>query len=126
MLADRQAESIPEFERVIALKPDFYGAYHNLAVALSNIGRAEESLPHFQAALRLGGGAQAPVHGNYAAALAKLGRYDEAIAEAQAAVRIDPGYAWAREQVLAYTNERERRLSATNGGAPDTSPHTSL
>jgi tetratricopeptide (TPR) repeat protein len=107
MLADRQAESIPEFERVIALKPDFYGAYHNLAVALSNIGRAEESLPHFRTALRLGG-AQAPVHGDHAAALAKLGRYDEAIAEAQAALRIDPGYALAREQVFAYTSERER------------------
>lgn len=108
MLSNRPQESIPEFERVIALKPDFYGAYHNLAVALSNCDRAQESIAYFQAALRLGG-SQAPVHSNHAAALAKLGRYDEAIAEAQTAVRIDPGYAWAREQVLTYTRERELR-----------------
>lgn len=42
--ADRFAEAVPSFERVLALKPQFSKAYHLLGVALDRAGRREEAV----------------------------------------------------------------------------------
>lgn len=115
MLSNRQAESIPAYQKVVALRPDFHGAHHNLAVALSNAGKVEESLSHFQTALRLDD-RLAPIHVNYAAALAKLGRYDEALAAVQAALRIDPANERAREQAAGYERQKQQALKGAEQG----------
>jgi len=112
MLSGDEAASIPEYKKVTELRPAFFGAFHNLAVALCNTGREEESLQYYEAALRLDGG-QAPVHSGYATALAKLGRYAEAEAAALAALRIDPSNARAREQALDYARELQKQQAAT-------------
>jgi tetratricopeptide (TPR) repeat protein len=50
---NRSLEAITEFERALALKPDFADAHNNLAVALSQLGRLPEAIAACEAALRI-------------------------------------------------------------------------
>lgn len=46
-------EGIVQYERAIAIKPDFAEAHCNLGVALAKQGRLEEAIPHFREAISI-------------------------------------------------------------------------
>jgi Flp pilus assembly protein TadD len=45
-------EAIRQYERALALRPDYSEAHHNLGVALQKEGRTEEARVQFEAAPR--------------------------------------------------------------------------
>ena len=87
--------------------PTSWLAHNDLGQAILDAGRAEESLAHFEAALRLTPGEPKPEN-NYALALAAAGRVGEAAAHFRRALELDPDYADARANLgslLAQTGE---------------------
>jgi tetratricopeptide (TPR) repeat protein len=72
----------------VAKRPDNRLARYNYGLALYLAGRAAESVPEFEAAIRLRAGVDdQPEHNNLAAALIKLGRNREALPHYEAAMR---------------------------------------
>jgi tetratricopeptide (TPR) repeat protein len=80
--------AIERFQESLRLAPGFADAHNNLGSALGMMGRDEEAVVHFRAALR--GMETAGIRYNLAYTLAKLGRTEEAIGEYEAALRLDP------------------------------------
>jgi tetratricopeptide (TPR) repeat protein len=80
--------AIERFQEALRLAPGFADAHNNLGSALGVMGRDEEAVIHFRAALR--GMETTGIRYNLAYTLAKLGRTEEAIGEYQAALRLDP------------------------------------
>jgi Tfp pilus assembly protein PilF len=73
-------------------------AQYNLAAAFTKLGRVQEAIEHYEAALRINPN-YAPAHNNLAAALANQGRVQEAIEHYEAALRINPNYAAAHHNL---------------------------
>jgi tetratricopeptide (TPR) repeat protein len=73
----------------VAQRPKNPRAHNNLGSALVQAGRVEESLPHFEAAIRYAPD-YSPAHRNLGAALVRLGRSRDAIAPIREALRLDP------------------------------------
>ena len=72
----------------VAKRPDNRLARYNYGSALLQAGRAAESVPEFEAAIRLKAGVDnQPEHNNLAAALIQLGRNREAVPHYEAALR---------------------------------------
>jgi len=72
----------------VAKRPDNRLARYNYGLALLQAGRAAESLPEFETAIRLKAGVKdEPEHNNLAAALIRLGRNREAVPHYEAAMR---------------------------------------
>jgi len=86
-----------------------YLAEANLAGTLRKLGRAQEALPHYQAAERLNPG-QPARHINLAADLAEAGQLQEAIAEYQTAADLT-----SQPRTLARVYESIAALSAALG-----------
>lgn len=86
-----------------------YLAETNLASALRKVGRAEEALPHYQAAEKLNPG-QPTRHINLAADLAESGHLQEAISEYQIAAELTD-----QPRTLARVYESIAALSAALG-----------
>jgi protein O-mannosyl-transferase len=80
--------AIAELNESLRLSPAYPDAHNNLGLALGMMGREEEALVHFRAALAATD--KADIRHNIGSALDKLGRTDEAIAEYEVAVRRDP------------------------------------
>lgn len=78
-----------QFLSVLRLFPYDYLTYNNLGLALCKLGKFEEAIPHFQAAL-----SNKPdyldARNNMAGALSQLGRSEEAIVLLQESLRICP------------------------------------
>ena len=90
--ARRGAESIPHFERALALGPESADLHNNLGIELRRIGRMDEAARHFQRALELWPG-NPLIHFNLGTALMALGRRDEALEQYRIVLRDDT---WAR------------------------------
>ena len=90
--ARRGAESIPHFERALALGPESADLHNNLGLELRRIGRMDEAARHFQRALELWPG-NPLIHFNLGTALMALGRRDEALEQYRIVLRDDT---WAR------------------------------
>ncbi len=86
--------SIALFGRGAAMEPGSYVMNMGLALAFVREGRTPESLPAFEAALRIYPTSPA-AHASYAAALARLGRPAESEAHFLEALRLDPGFVTA-------------------------------
>ncbi len=71
-----------------AKRPDNALARYNYGITLFEVGRLEEAVVEYEAALRLKGGVKdEPEHNNLATALSQLGRKREAVAHYEAALR---------------------------------------
>lgn len=89
----REAEA--HFRAALRQDPNSYDARIGLADVLARMGRYDESIPEYAAALRLNPGS-AVAHNNYAIALGHLpDRTEQALAEFAASLRCDPDYAEA-------------------------------
>ena len=80
--------------------PRCWMAHNNLAIALVESNRAEESLPHYDAALRLRPDYAKGEH-NYGKALNHLGRFAEAIPHLERAIAQEPDLASAHNELGA-------------------------
>ena len=81
--------AIPEFERVLKVKPASAGVHYNLGYAYLRLGRVEEAIVQFRRAIELKP-ADAEAHLNLGVAYEQQGRKDAAMAEYQTAVESDP------------------------------------
>ena len=112
-----------EYERAIALDPQFVEAHYRYGEMLYRMGRPRESLGYLEAAKRLD-----PLYTQNNAylslTLAMLGRFDEAIAVAERALALDPEHIQANQwyaHVLELAGRRQemavqaRRLIALQG-----------
>jgi tetratricopeptide (TPR) repeat protein len=84
-----------EFEKAIALDPDFSEAHGNLGVEYTAMGRLDDAIAEFHRALALDP-ATSFHHSNLAYALIRLNRNQEAESEAQMALGVDSGNATAQ------------------------------
>ncbi len=83
--------------------PQYGEAHFSLANALRRVGRVKESLPHYEAVLRISPAASQASFG-YAMGLVRLGRYQEArgrLEEGTKAFPDQPGFAHALARLLA-------------------------
>jgi len=96
-LADRQqiGDAIREFQRALAIRPDYFEAHNNLGAALVLQGRLDEAAPHYQKALEIRPDCE-QAHCNLGNVLSSWGRLDEAAAHYQKALEIKSDYAFAR------------------------------
>ena len=87
---DKQSEQIgAEQETSLPLLPGSAPAHNDLGNLLSELGRKEEALPHYQAASRLAPYSAEP-YNNVAVTLAELGRFSEALAAHTKAMELAP------------------------------------
>ena len=89
--ADASRQSIPFFEKAIAIKPDFAEAYCNLGVALNALERYPEAIRCCEKALSIKPG-YAQAYYNLAVAFNALKRVEDTIACYRKAVSIKPDY----------------------------------
>ncbi len=79
------------YETTLARNPDVWMAHQNLALALMDAGRLDESLPHLEAALRLHPN-YAPAENNLGNNLVRRGRAAEALPHLEKALQLQPNY----------------------------------
>jgi Flp pilus assembly protein TadD/4-amino-4-deoxy-L-arabinose transferase-like glycosyltransferase len=113
-LASRGATEEAEAEFLAALKvdPGFIHARLNLASLLSNGGRPEEALPHFEEVLRRAPNEASRVLTEMAVTLDRLGRRQEAIEAATESVARDGTNARAHALLAGYLEEEGDREGA--------------
>ncbi len=87
-------DAVAEFEKAIAVKPDYAEAHYDLGVTATNRGRTDEAIAHYRKAIAVKPG-HALAHNNLGNALLTCGRFDEAFAHCREAVRLNPDFAVA-------------------------------
>jgi len=90
--AQRYAEAVPAFERIVAVNPKMIDAWEHLGLALQKLGRREAALAAFQKAMNLSGGV-AHVALATASLLVEMGRLDEARQHAELGLATSPASA---------------------------------
>ncbi len=95
--------AIERLKEALAVRPGYFDAHYNLAIAYSSQDDPGEAAREFGEAVRLKPG-DANAHANFGATLAQLGRLEEAKRELEAALKIEPGHTLAKEN-LAQVNE---------------------
>ena len=80
---------------MLELKSDDVKAHNNLGLALSDIGKVEEAIGHYQKALALKPD-DVKAHNNLGIALKNAGKVEEAIGHYRRALELQPDYAPAR------------------------------
>jgi protein O-mannosyl-transferase len=88
-------DAVAQFQRALAIKPDYSDAYDNLGKAMLQEGKLADAIAHFQQALAVQP-ENAVAHYNLGVARFQEGRLNEAIREYQAAVAIQPTLAEAQ------------------------------
>lgn len=91
----RHEEAIAQFQRALALRPDYPEALNYLGAALARRGEPEAAVPMFRRAVELSP-ALPHARTNLATALAQSGRIGEAIVEYREVVRLTPDDLQAR------------------------------
>ncbi len=84
-------EAIIQFQRALAIKPDFADAHNNLGIALFQERQVDEAIIQFQKALAISPD-NAEAHNNLGNALRQKGQVDEAIIQFQKALAIKPDF----------------------------------
>ena len=97
--ADDPAPAAEAFREALRLKPDWVPAHHNLALALTRLGRAAEAIPHHRAITRAEP-LSPQAHLNLALTLAEAGRPEEARNSAATALRLQPGLQSAQRLLM--------------------------
>jgi Flp pilus assembly protein TadD len=83
-----------QYQRAIAIKPDFASAHTSLGAALAGAGRLDEAILQYQKSLQIDPGI-VTTHTDLGVALRKKGRIAEAIEQYQAALKIQPDNMYA-------------------------------
>jgi len=107
-------EAITSFDKALAIKDDFIGAWNNQGSALGNLGRHEEALVRFDKALAIKDD-YSLAWNNRGGALANLERYEEAIASYDKALAIKDDYSLAwdnRGGALANLERYEEAIAS--------------
>jgi len=86
---ERFAEAVEDYDKAIALCPDFLEAWNGRGLSLIELGELTDALASFDRALALRPDDVA-AHTNRSAALRSLGRAEEAIAAADRALALEP------------------------------------
>lgn len=87
-------DSISLWEHTLACTSDNYVAHLNLGSTLADVGKLDEAMPHYEAALKIKP-SYAEAHYNLAVALGLQGRLSEAIPHYERAIQFKPSYAGA-------------------------------
>lgn len=87
--AGHPAEAAAQFQKALALKPNYVGSARNLAILLKQMGRADETVPYLQTVVRAEP-EDVAAQGELGLVLLTQGRVDDAIPPLHAAVRLDP------------------------------------
>ncbi|MBB3258103.1 tetratricopeptide (TPR) repeat protein [Paraburkholderia bannensis] len=96
-LAQRHADAVALYERLLALVPDHAASLHGAAMSLVQLEQGEAALEYLARLTRRN--PKAPeVHYNRGALLGKLGRYDEELDAYRRAIELKPDF------VAAWTN----------------------
>ena len=80
--AGQIAEAVGDFDKAIALKPDFAAAYNNRGIAYMKAGRLAEAIRDYSRAIELQPG-YADAFENRASAFSQNGQYEQALADVQ-------------------------------------------
>ena len=97
---------------VVRIRPDNARGHYNLAHSLAEVGRIDEAIACYQAAIDLQPG-YVEAHYNLGHELAKLGRTDEAIPQYLEALRLKPDYVEAHNNLgYAYLKRNQVELAA--------------
>lgn len=96
------------YETTLKQNPACWMFHNNLGILLTNRGRFDEAIKHFQDALKVYPD-YADAHLNLGVALARLGRMEEAITSFQKALKINPDYIKAHGN-LANALKRQGRI----------------
>jgi protein O-mannosyl-transferase len=102
--------ALAQFQEAMRLEPGLPGLRANLGSALGALGRYEEAIGQFQAALRRG--ESASLRYNLGSAFAGAGRLGEAIREYEGAARLEAGNHAIRAQLAAAYAAAGRRPEA--------------
>ena len=99
-------EAVALFERALELRPVYAEAQNNLGLALAQIGRPGDAIPHLKEALRLKP-QWFPIHNNLGIAFASNGQPQEALAAFKRAAAINPSSAniqenWGKALLLLH------------------------
>jgi tetratricopeptide (TPR) repeat protein len=105
----RLAEAVAEYQRTLAIKPDYATAHNNLGLALAAQGRLAEAVPHYERALELQPDF-AEAQNNLGGALTAQGRLAEAVPHYERALQLQPDFAEACYN-LGNTLARQGRLA---------------
>jgi DNA-binding winged-HTH domains len=115
-----------EFERAIALNPNYATAYSYYAIDLIGDGRLDEALEKITRAVEIDP-LSVPIITNFGMVLHRLRRYDEAIEQFKKSIEMNPAFArahWglglAYEQKSMYNEaiaEFKQAITLSNGGA---------
>ncbi len=103
----RPIEALADFDRAIALKPDYVEAYSNRGIVLYDLGRYDEALASYDQALEL-----APAHyqtySNRGNVLKALTRFEDAITSYNNALTLNRNYYQAYNNKGSALNELSR------------------
>jgi len=91
--------------RALAVTTDNYRAHNHYGVAVSDEGRAEEAIAHYEEALRIWPDFP-EAHVNLGVALAEKGRLDDAIGHYRRALAVKPGLVDARNDLASALAEQ--------------------
>ena len=115
--------ALADFDKAIALRPDFAAAYNNRGTLHADLGDLLPALADHERALALEPGYVAAMH-NRAVDLEELGRLTQALEAYQAVRRADPAHGPSRIGIATVTCKLGRikasgdaRLAAIQGGA---------
>jgi tetratricopeptide (TPR) repeat protein len=78
LVAQRSAESIPEFHRAIKIFPDFYEAYYKIGIAQLNLHRVQEAQAAFETSIQISGSGYPPAQFGLGVALAIQNQFSAA------------------------------------------------
>jgi Flp pilus assembly protein TadD len=105
--AGRLGEAITQYERILALKPDFPQVHNNRGLALADLGRLEEAVAAYRRALETKTD-DAETLCNWGVALAQLERRHEAEAKFRRVIATNPGFAAAYNNLGLILKETGR------------------
>jgi tetratricopeptide (TPR) repeat protein len=104
--------AIEEYQRGLAIWPDYADAHYNLAGIYLEKGDADKAISEYRTAIRLQPN-DAELHNNLGSALLQRGSREDAIAEYEAALRLHPNLAAAHVNIaraLLQTGDLDRAI----------------
>ena len=94
-MLERYEEAVAQYEKALALRPDFAEVHYHLACALEKLDRRTDAAAHYERAIALKPDYAQP-HNNLGNILRAQNRYAEAIAHFQQACAIKPDFGQAQ------------------------------
>ncbi|HEV8003964.1 MAG TPA: tetratricopeptide repeat protein, partial [Planctomycetaceae bacterium] len=113
LYAELPAQAIPELERAIQLAPPYAPLEYKLASALEKVGRSDEAVKHYQAAMALDD-QSAKTHNDFAVLLMSRHQDAEAKRHLERAIELDPDLANAHANLsllCAKTHDYPRAIA---------------